>query len=469
VDADANGAEPAAATSAGTTSGKVKHPNQYTYRPKGASSSGNGALGAPSTSGANGSLSAPTASASPTKSKFGEGRRSGGASGGRSGTPLNSASGDNAGGSRGSSGASWGIPDHLSHLAGTILPSPGPVPLRVPAVTVSHGEVRRESRDENPTRVRWPGRRMTIGEMRKRVRGILDFVGRWPAEESVKEEGEGADPTGDGEDASMAAPTDEGKPVQPPIGAPDAAGTDDGPSAPPTKPRVKSRAEEVEELVRDLIAFEQRFGVAALLAASGGSTPAPAPPQPLASASASAPPAKESPEPAPAPVEDAPMEATRSGPTPRDGTPPPVTSDETEESSAPALVGLGLTPSDRPAADESTMDIDPPIDQPEASAAAPHQPAILDTPLPPLPVSTPPAPTAAGVASTEMLPSPPAAIPAESQPATESALSPTKALPSSIPTAGDELAAAVGVTEAGALAGAEQDVATASLLAEATS
>lgn len=163
----------------------------------------------------------------------------------------------------GSSGKNnhWSLPDHLSHLT-SLLPTPAPVPLKVPSVSVSSEGVRRDTKDEMPTKVRWPGRRMTIGEMRKRVRGILDFVGRWPVDEDVAEVKEGEGAAGDVDMAEENGAESSGK-----------------------KDKGKSRADQVEELVRDLIGFEQRFGVAALVAAAATPTTAMTPAATAASTS----------------------------------------------------------------------------------------------------------------------------------------------------------------------------------------
>jgi hypothetical protein len=94
-------------------------------------------------------------------------------------------------------------------------------------------------REEPPTKIKWPGKRMTVGEMRKRVRAILDFVGRWPVG-----------------DRPLPLPASMLKDLN-------------------GEPR-KTRAEEVEELVRDLISFEQRFGSASFGTSglrSGGDVP----------------------------------------------------------------------------------------------------------------------------------------------------------------------------------------------------
>lgn len=116
-------------------------------------------------------------------------------------------------------------------------------------------------RSEPPTKIKWPGKRMTVGEMRKRVRAILDFVGRWPV--------------GD-------------RPLPLPASlllSPSSLNEGEDGVVGETKKKKQrgTRAEEVEELVRDLIAFEQRFGSAAFGTSglrSGGEVIQPAQQQP---------------------------------------------------------------------------------------------------------------------------------------------------------------------------------------------
>ncbi|EJD52500.1 hypothetical protein AURDEDRAFT_111172 [Auricularia subglabra TFB-10046 SS5] len=66
--------------------------------------------------------------------------------------------------------ASWALPDYLQHLA-HILPGDTPAPLDV-------REGGEGVEQERSVRVKWPGKRMTIGDMNKRVRNIVEYVAR---------------------------------------------------------------------------------------------------------------------------------------------------------------------------------------------------------------------------------------------------------------------------------------------------
>ncbi|CAG7854746.1 SubName: Full=Uncharacterized protein {ECO:0000313/EMBL:CCA66350.1} [Serendipita indica DSM 11827] len=65
----------------------------------------------------------------------------------------------------------WHLPDHLSHLQ-DYLPSEIPEPLDVRTGAGS------ETTQERGIKVKWPTKRMTIGDMNKRVRNILEYVTR---------------------------------------------------------------------------------------------------------------------------------------------------------------------------------------------------------------------------------------------------------------------------------------------------
>lgn len=62
---------------------------------------------------------------------------------------------------------SWGLPDHLSHLSDLL-----PTPLQGP-IDVAIG--RDEIAQERGAKVKWPQKRTTVGEMRRRVRAMLDY------------------------------------------------------------------------------------------------------------------------------------------------------------------------------------------------------------------------------------------------------------------------------------------------------
>ncbi|CAO1623592.1 unnamed protein product [Parajaminaea phylloscopi] len=163
---------------------KPKQPNQYTYRKERAALAAAAMNGRP---------------ASPTPSPSKSGRRGGAASTFREGSAMGSRGGTPSLGSV--KGGPWGLPDHLNHLS-HLLPSaqPEPLVLHIPTTkssTQSRGCIQGTSTaaaevgarpsahaysmvdfKEAPTKVRFPGKRMTLGEMRKRVRNISDYVTR---------------------------------------------------------------------------------------------------------------------------------------------------------------------------------------------------------------------------------------------------------------------------------------------------
>lgn len=108
----------------------------------------------------------------------------------------------------------WGLPDHLSTLAYLLPPTAGPdnIKLIVPSSKSTNSKnvaagtsgserdpetdrIRRASPQpyshvhltETPAKVKYPTRRMTLGEMRKRVRNVLDFVSRLQIESVERE------------------------------------------------------------------------------------------------------------------------------------------------------------------------------------------------------------------------------------------------------------------------------------------
>ncbi|KAK0461063.1 uncharacterized protein EV420DRAFT_1267381 [Desarmillaria tabescens] len=68
---------------------------------------------------------------------------------------------------------SWGLPDYLAHLE-EIFPTPTPTPLDVP----SSGDNGIEINQERGVKTKWPGKRMSVGDMNKRVRTLVEWVGR---------------------------------------------------------------------------------------------------------------------------------------------------------------------------------------------------------------------------------------------------------------------------------------------------
>ena len=77
---------------------------------------------------------------------------------------------------------SWGLPDYLAHLE-EMLPTDTPQPLEVrtgPGVAGA-GAGGRESVErtmERGVKVKWPSKRMSVGDMNKRVRALVEWVGR---------------------------------------------------------------------------------------------------------------------------------------------------------------------------------------------------------------------------------------------------------------------------------------------------
>ncbi|SCZ90053.1 BZ3500_MvSof-1268-A1-R1_Chr9g10691 [Microbotryum saponariae] len=161
-------------------SARAKHPNQYTYRPKpGPTPSGRGR-------------------GSPVKRASGR-DTSGGAS--LANTSVN-ASGVTMASSEhpsrthrpqrdwvpGNDPSGWGIPEHLKHLS-HLLPTPSPQPIHVPRKRSSDSYSSRTppTTAEAPTKIRFPNKRMTMPEMRKRARNVLEYLTRVQIEMSDRE------------------------------------------------------------------------------------------------------------------------------------------------------------------------------------------------------------------------------------------------------------------------------------------
>lgn len=85
---------------------------------------------------------------------------------------------------------SWNLPDYLSHLE-PMLPTQTPQPLEVRS---SGGAVASGSRGgsaeltmERGVKVKWPAKRMSVGDMNKRVRALVEWVGREQANASDRD------------------------------------------------------------------------------------------------------------------------------------------------------------------------------------------------------------------------------------------------------------------------------------------
>lgn len=140
------------------TSARGKHPNQYTYRGRG----GHGRGG---------------------KSPIKRGGASHASFGSHAHGEASASSSKSGSGAATSSGAfGWGLPEHLRHLA-PLLPSQSPQLLEVPSVA----DPTAPPTFEPPTKVRFPGKRVTMPEMRKRARTVLEFVTKVQVEMSERD------------------------------------------------------------------------------------------------------------------------------------------------------------------------------------------------------------------------------------------------------------------------------------------
>jgi len=78
---------------------------------------------------------------------------------------------------------SWNLPDYLAHLE-EMLPTDTPRPLEVPVGSgLNAGNItgRGDSLDrtvERGVKVKWPSKRTSVGDMNKRVRALVEWVGR---------------------------------------------------------------------------------------------------------------------------------------------------------------------------------------------------------------------------------------------------------------------------------------------------
>lgn len=175
---------------------RPKHPNQYTKRAAAANAAASGTETGPGPS--------------PHKTRGDGTRRSNRETAGssRMGTPV---PGESSSSRKGD--GTWGLPDHLAHLSFLLPPGIGPELLKVSvpssksgpkgSASTGSGATRDAKTDriiraspqpfniinltESTTKIKYPGKRMTMGEMRKRVRNILEFVSRLQIESVERE------------------------------------------------------------------------------------------------------------------------------------------------------------------------------------------------------------------------------------------------------------------------------------------
>lgn len=198
----------------------AKHPNQYTYRGKAAGPTGRGR-------------------GSPTKRGAGE-------SGGR----RRDAALD----------GSWGLPDHLSHLS-DILPSPTPSPIIAPNLDPNEPPIPPQIAQVYPfialpppgthyefaTKVKFPTKRTTLPDMRKRAESIFKYLSQVQVEMSER----------DKQNRNLGFPPR----LPPPNLTPPSAKSKSGSGSPagPTSVASSAALKMMDDLSRDLTHFQDRF------------------------------------------------------------------------------------------------------------------------------------------------------------------------------------------------------------------
>jgi hypothetical protein len=153
---------------------------------------------------------------------------------------------------------SWNLPDYLAHLE-PMLPTDTPKPLEVRASGVGPGG--RESLErglERGAKVKWPSKRMSVGDMNKRVRALVEWVGREQAgaadrrrrrealDKALRENAPAGVIGADGGSVAV------GSPARPSNNGDVYMSSDLGGAA--------STMKQMEELMEELIGFQERFG-----------------------------------------------------------------------------------------------------------------------------------------------------------------------------------------------------------------
>ncbi|WVF68917.1 hypothetical protein IAT40_003691 [Kwoniella sp. CBS 6097] len=269
----------------GSVPGKPKHPNQYTYRPKPPSTIQVPAAPSPARRTGAGTPAPP---APPAHHDHGTRRAGALAAAPVVYHPLNEESANHL---------SWHLPDHLSAFD-DLLPSINPVALEVPAPRVlsylprnhfhnQHYGPFSEERDPSgrlilpeepsgrdpvgdkstqldpPARPRFPVKRVTTAEMKKRVRNVLEYVGRVQVEEGKRQERakllgidtNQSEPSDQAADAHVDCEGDVAMSDETPVVV--NKSTSGSGSTPLPEPTKSMRL--MDELTRDLIAFQESF------------------------------------------------------------------------------------------------------------------------------------------------------------------------------------------------------------------
>lgn len=155
-----------------------------------------------------------------------------------------------------------------------MLPTDIPQPLEVRSASNNASAARGDSIDrtiERGVKVKWPSKRMSVGDMNKRVRALVEWVGREQANalererrrEALEKELQEAPPTAVNPDDDVVMSVDD--PISISISA--AQPTENGavaaaPAVPKafTKESTSATMREMEELMEELISFQERFG-----------------------------------------------------------------------------------------------------------------------------------------------------------------------------------------------------------------
>lgn len=155
-----------------TVPARAKHPNQYTYRPKPAVTRGRGSPTRRTNTHQNGNASASSSHLSAYDHPSYKGKNS----------HKEWATFD----------SSWGVPEHFRHLS-NLLPTKAPIPLAVPTYQSTlieeineAEEIQFETHLESSTKIKFPNKRITMPEMKKRSRVVLEFIARIQVESGEK-------------------------------------------------------------------------------------------------------------------------------------------------------------------------------------------------------------------------------------------------------------------------------------------
>ncbi|KAG6911131.1 hypothetical protein DXG01_003871 [Tephrocybe rancida] len=173
---------------------------------------------------------------------------------------------------------SWNLPDYLAHLE-PMLPTESPRPLEVRGSVAASGAGRGESVDhtvERGVKIKWPSKRMSVGDMNKRVRSLVEWVGREQAtaqdrsrrrgalaqayQEELKNGKRSTGTGGELEDASMVVDDVEGEQAGQPVSNNVSRTSPPAPAFQLDDTQSSATMKLMEELMEELIRFQERFG-----------------------------------------------------------------------------------------------------------------------------------------------------------------------------------------------------------------